>query len=92
MTTSVWVFTGNGANFASAVFSTSAKAEEWILLHRLSGTLTEYPMDTGVYDWAITRGHFTPKKDYQREADFIASFSSASQEHIHFVDGQSYES
>ena len=39
----VWVFQGPRAQFASGVFSSQERAEEWIALHRLSGLLTRYP-------------------------------------------------
>ena len=39
---------------------------------RLSGTLTKYPVDVGVYDWAIGGGFFTPKRDDHRSPDYAA--------------------
>nr|WP_225552773.1 hypothetical protein [Sphingobacterium bovistauri] len=41
----IYVFNGNNAAFPSAVFSSYKKAEKWIQLHQLSGTLTVYPLD-----------------------------------------------
>jgi len=83
----VWIFNGARSNFPSAAFSQRALAEEWIKKHRLTGTLTRYPIDMGVYEWALDRGYFSPSKDEHRTALFIGKFSSASQEHYHYEDG-----
>jgi hypothetical protein len=84
---SVWVFNGEKAQFPSGVFSTQENAEAWIAAQGLSGTLTQYPMDVGVYDWAVQKGSFKPKRDDQRSAEFIAQFSSALQVHFHYRNG-----
>jgi hypothetical protein len=63
-------------------------AEDWIAQNRLSGVLTLYPVDVGVYEWAIERGLFTPKKEHESEPKFIGSFTTASQEHYHYEDGR----
>ena len=55
---------------------------------RCSGVLTLYPIDVGVYEWAIEKGLFTPKKPHETEAEFIASFTTASQPHHHYEDGR----
>jgi hypothetical protein len=83
----VWVFNGAKSDFPSAVFTQKALAEEWIRKHRLTGTLTRYPLDMGVYEWALERKYFTPKKDEQRTPTFIGRFSAANQEHYHYEDG-----
>ncbi len=83
----VWVFHGTTAQFCSGVFSTKAKAEDFIAQHQLSGILTRYPLDTGVYDWAIAEGIFKPSRDYQSSPRFIGRFTSASQEHFHYEKG-----
>lgn len=80
----VWVFFGAGARFASGVFDTRDKAEDWIRRHGLHGTLTRYPMNTGVYDWAIEQGHFAPSKPHHTSREFIQGFTSATQEHQHY--------
>jgi hypothetical protein len=84
----LWIFNGPGAQFPSGAFTSRQKAEEWIQQHRLSGALTAYPIDIGVYDWAIATGHFVPKRDDQRGPEFIQRFSSASQEHYHYENGR----
>ena len=85
--TNVWIFKGNGNNpFPSAVFSSVAKAEIWIKQHKLSGTLTQYPIDIPVFDWAVEKEYFTPT-DNHKNAKTIGNFSSASQTHFHYTDG-----
>ncbi|WP_420718338.1 DUF7710 domain-containing protein [Pyxidicoccus sp. MSG2] len=83
----VWVFCGAGARFPSGVFRARSSAEDWIGRYRLSGTLTKYPLDEGVYDWAVRGGFFEPKRAEHSSATFVQGFSSASQEHYHYSDG-----
>lgn len=80
----VWVFCGPKSAFPSGVFHSQDEAEAWIAKHRLTGTLTEYPVGIGVYEWAIEGGHFTPRKPEHFAAKFIQGFSSASQTHHHY--------
>lgn len=82
-----WVFNGETANFPSAVFSERKLAEDWIRRHKLTGTLTAYPVDIGAYQWCLEKDYFTPKKESHSTAEFIANFSSASQEHYHYEEG-----
>ena len=86
-TEKVWVFNGGRNPFPSAVFSSRERAEAWIKENKLSGTLTAYPVDVGVYDWAVSKGYFSPKRQDQKSPNFIAGFSSASQEHYHYQEG-----
>jgi hypothetical protein len=88
-TATVWILNGDQSTFPSGVFTRRELAVEWIQNHRLSGVLTEYPVDEGVYEWAISRGLFKPKKENQTTSAFIARFSSASQDHYHFENGSS---
>ena len=69
-------------------FLSLALAEDWIRKHQLSGVLTNYPVDVGVFEWAIANGMFTPKDERQKSAEFVGRFSSASQEHWHYEDGE----
>ena len=50
--------------------------------------LTLYPLDTGVYEWAIENDIFTPKEEHQFNPSFIQRFTSASMEHYHFENGE----
>jgi hypothetical protein len=85
----VWVFTGAGARtwYPSGVFSTREKAEEWIAQHGLSGTLTQYPLDTGSYDWAVKEGAFRPMRPDQATPEFIQGFASGYR-HFHYERGR----
>ncbi len=83
----VWVFNGAHGHFPSGVFSSRSAAEAWISENRLTGTLTAYPLDLGAYQWAVDVRVFTPTNEKHRSPDFIANFSSASQEPGHYEDG-----
>lgn len=87
MLKSVFVFLGLKNKHPSAVFSAVEPARAWIKEHGLTGTLTEYPVDTPAYDWAIGEGKFKPSGDHERSGDFIGNFSYASQQHYHFENG-----
>jgi hypothetical protein len=80
----VWVFNGARNHFPSAIFTERRLAEAWIQKNQLEGTLTAYPLNISIYDWAIEKGYFTPKNEEQASPNFIAKFSSASQEHYHY--------
>lgn len=83
---SVWVFNGGG-QFPSAVFSARDTAESWITRHGLTGVLTKYPLNVGVFEWAIGCGAFKPYRPDHWDPLFIARFSSASMEHFHYENG-----
>lgn len=80
----VWIFNGHKNRFPSGVFRTREEAETWISRHRLTGTLTQYPVGVGVYDWAVASGTFVPKHDKHASPEFIANFSGAGQRHFHY--------
>ncbi|GAB4454765.1 MAG: hypothetical protein OHK0029_09820 [Armatimonadaceae bacterium] len=82
----VWIFNGQGS-FPSGAFATRESAEAWIRQHRLTGTLTCYPLGKGIYDWAIELGYFKPKRDGHTTPEFIGAFSSAYQDHYHYENG-----
>lgn len=84
---SVWVFVGDRARWPSGVFTSREAAARWIAEHRLTGMITKYPVDAGVYDWAVQAGSFRPGKPKHSEPDFIGGFTTAAQEHGHFTDG-----
>ncbi len=83
----VWVFNGDKHPFPSGVFTDQTLAEEWIKTNKLTGTLTAYPLNQGVYEWAVERGYFKAKREDQTTPSFIGNFSSASQPHEHYEDG-----
>jgi hypothetical protein len=84
----LFLFHTTRSTFCGGVFSEREIAEKWIAKYSLSGVLTKYPVDVGVYDWAIENGKFTPKKEGQFMPDFIGGFSTAGQEHYHYADGK----
>lgn len=48
---SVWIFMGDRAHWPSGVFSSREAAVQWITERHLTGMITEYPVDVGVYDY-----------------------------------------
>lgn len=84
----VYVFHGEGGQFCSAVFDELLTAKKWISKNKLTGVLTAYPLNQSAYDWAIEQAYFTPNKSYQHSPKFIGRFTSASQEHYHFENGE----
>lgn len=83
----VWVFTGNHNHFPAACFSNYNKAIQWIRTIEGTGTLTRYPLNVSVYDWAIDGSFFSPAYPSQMTGDFKSNFSSAYLRHSHFVNG-----
>lgn len=84
---SVWLFQGEQASFASAVFSDKFNAMAWIAENSVSGILTEYPIDICAYDWAVKNEFFVAKKEHHQTSAFKQNFTSASQAHYHYKDG-----
>jgi hypothetical protein len=84
----VWVFHGEGAQFACAVFRTKDAAVGWIGSQGVSGVLTAYPVDVSAYEWAVQQGFFKANTEEKRTPKFIERFTSASQEHFHFQTGK----
>ncbi len=84
----IWLFHSDTGRFSTGAFSSLEGAEHWIRQHQLTGVLTRYPLDAGVYEWAITNGLFEPAKELEHSSDFIGRFTSASQEHYHYENGE----
>lgn len=84
---SVWVFNGARSTFPSGVFKSKALAEEWIQKHSLTGTLTHYPLDVGMYEFAIETNRFSPKKPHHTTSEFIGQFSGGGLDHFHYEGG-----
>lgn len=85
--TSVWIFNGARSIFPSGVFSNREIAEEWVRRHALTGTLTQYPVDVGMYEHAIASKTFTPRKPDHSTSEFIGKFSGGGLNHFHYEDG-----
>ena len=83
-----WLFNSQGRGFPSAVFQDQQLAIEWIAKHKLTGISTCYPLNIGVYDWAIENKLFKPKDEEHYTPEFIGRFTSASMEHDHFEEGK----
>lgn len=83
----IWVFNNQGSRFAGGVFNEKKLAEHWIKKHRLTGVLTLYPLNQGVYDWAVESQIFTPSKTKEFTSDFVGSFTCAAQDHYHYIEG-----
>ena len=83
---SIWVFNGVQSPFPSGVFTTREIAESWIRYRALTGTLTEYPLDAGMYEYAIAKGIFSPKKE--ATALFIGKYTGGGIDHFHYEDGE----
>jgi hypothetical protein len=81
---SVWIFNGNQSPFPSGVFKSKESAELWISKWGVTGTLTEYPVDMGMYDYAISKGQFRPSKPEHETAFFIGKFSGGGIDHAHY--------
>jgi hypothetical protein len=62
----IWVFNHASGSFPIGIFTSLDLADRWIKLHRLTGTLTLYPIDTGVYEWAIARACSVPTSRIRR--------------------------
>lgn len=87
-TSAVWIFHGEGGRFGSAVFTNIDAAEDWIGKHKLTGLLTLYPLNIGVYDWAIENEFFETKTEKQKSSQFIQGFTSAAQDHFHYENSE----
>jgi hypothetical protein len=83
----IWVFMGEGSKMAVGCFDSFDNALTTISKYKLSGLLTQYPMNELAYDWALRNQLFEPKKTEQKTATFIGRFTSASQPHFHFENG-----
>lgn len=81
----VWVFVAPSATFPSGVFQSLEVAEAWICKHGLTGTLSEYPVGIGLFDWAISNQKFKPRPDKTTDADFIGKFTTALMAHFYLV-------
>ena len=87
--TTIWCFNGN-SRFPGGVFDDLEIARTWIERNKLSGVLTGYPLNAGVFDWALEQGLLSPALKLKAERngpDFVGTFTSASQQHFHFEAG-----
>lgn len=59
----MYVFIGEGSNFPAGIFTTLDNAKEWIEKYSLSGILNKFPIDMGIYDWAVKEDLFSIKRE-----------------------------
>lgn len=90
ITEGVWVFCGANSRLPSGVFKELATAEGWIEKNQLTGILTRYPLDTGLYDYASAKGWFKPRRPYPSHTspEFKARFTCAYLPHHHYENGK----
>ena len=85
----IWIFARDAQSAPDGVFTTREAAELWIREHHLTGVLTSFPLAEGCYDWPMLLRLVTGRaEDRGGESAFVASFSSAAQEHHHYTDGE----
>ena len=82
----VWIFHGDRARFASGVFDTLDAGLAWAAERQVTGILAEYA-DGGAYDVAVSEGRFTPSKAHHGTADHVAAFGPGLR-HIHMTGGR----
>lgn len=83
----VWVFAGRPSGGVGGVFSDLESAERWIEGHSLSGLLSEYPLDEGVFDWVSRTGRIEPAFAEAAPTGVIGSFRSHLNHH-HYEGGK----
>jgi hypothetical protein len=83
---SVWIFNGDRARYASAVFETAEAGITWAADHRVTGILAEYPYG-GAYDAAVSEGRFTESKPHHGTAEHVAAFGPGLR-HIYLTESQ----
>lgn len=81
----VWIFHGEGAQFASGVFNSKREALQVIKLNNLKGILTKYPVGKLAYDFSVENGYFTPSKPHHFSPITKQKFSSPLF-HIHIME------
>ena len=79
----IWVFNGANGAIPSGIFTERDIAEK-----QLTGMLTKYPLDIGLYDWAVENDIFTAKREDQKGPHFKQTFTCASLEHYHYENGE----
>ncbi|MCW3819217.1 hypothetical protein ONA91_32725 [Micromonospora sp. DR5-3] len=82
----VWIFHGDRARYASGVFDTLDAGLAWAAEHHVTGILAEYA-NGGAYDAAVSEGRFTPSKTHHGTADHVAAFGPGLR-HIHLTEGR----
>ncbi|MCP4457115.1 MAG: hypothetical protein GY816_03660 [Cytophagales bacterium] len=88
----IWVFNGAGGQLSGGIFEDIIDAESWISQNSLTGMLTEYPVNIGVFDWAeqedLVNMRTEKLAEKRTDPNFIGSFTTASMNHFHYEDGK----
>lgn len=91
-TKTIWLFNGPINLLSGGIFEELEIAEKWIDKNSLTGMLTKYPINIGVFDWAELEGLITMTKEElierRKEPNFIGSFTIAFMTHYHYKDGK----
>jgi hypothetical protein len=91
-TKTVWLFNGPINLLSGGIFEELEDAEKWVDDNSLTGMLTEYPVNIGVFDWAMQKGLIAMTEEElierRKEPNFIGSFTIASMYHYHYKDGK----
>jgi frataxin-like iron-binding protein CyaY len=87
----VWVFNGENTQLSGGIFEKYEDANSWIKHNKLTGILTKYPLNKGVFDWAEENDLINMKKEKielkRNDPWFIGGFTTASMEHFHYKNG-----
>ncbi|MEJ3747461.1 hypothetical protein WEI85_29760 [Actinomycetes bacterium KLBMP 9797] len=84
--TTMWIFHGERARYASGLFATAEEGLAWAADNRLTGILAEYAVG-GAYNVAMREGRFTPSRPHHGTPEHVAAFSPGLR-HFHLIDGQ----
>jgi|KBSSwiStaDraftv2_1062776.scaffolds.fasta_scaffold4793832_1 hypothetical protein len=87
MSARVWIFHGDSAQYASAVFHDRDSGLAWIARRRVTGILAEYEVGNGCYDLAVEQGRFRHSKPHHGSPDHVARFGPGLA-HVHVQDGE----
>jgi len=89
---SIWVFNGARSRHSGGIFESLDIAEKWVRNNRLSGMLTKYPLNTGVFEWAdennLIRMREGKLEEKRKDPIFIGGFTTAAMEHYHYEEGE----
>ena len=83
----VWLFQAVPGAGAGGVFRSLESASAWILRHRLTGLLTQYPLDYGVFDYIVEKGWIKRTKPHLDTPEFMGGYCG-NLHHYHCEDGQ----
>ena len=80
----MWVL-NCGGSFPCGVFETKEAAEDIIKKYKLTGVLTQYPVNMLVIDWAIENNCLS---ESARTTEDAGTYATAYQKHYHYENGE----